>query len=131
MPAITIIVASISAVLLAGGGFLAGRAKGRAEVEMVTTALEAQSEQIATVTESLAGVQAIASRPVVLDAEIRDSLAKTPPQCRGERGEPLGLACAWATCLQYGQSTAQRPECREIEKAYLASVGPGCKDPAR
>lgn len=131
MPTVTIIVVSLSAVFLAGGGFLAGRAKGRAEVEMVTTALEVQSEQIQTITESLAEVSAIASRPVVIDAEIRESLAETPPQCRGERGAPLGLACAWATCLQYGQSSAQRPECREIEKAYLASVAPDRGEPSR
>lgn len=122
MAGITIIVASISAVLLAGGGFLAGRSKGRSEVAEVARALEAQNEQMQTVASALTDVQSIASRPVVLDAEIRDSLAKVPAQCRGERGDPLSLACAWATCLQFGQSSSQRPECRSVEAAYIASL---------
>ena len=31
----------------------------------------------------------------------------------------MSPACAWATCIQYGQSSAQRPECREVESAMV------------
>jgi hypothetical protein len=126
MPAgVTAAVVAAAAVVLTGGGYLAGRASGRRDVEAVTDAVEAQTEQLATVGDALVEVQAAASRPVVIDAEIRDTLAQVPPQCRGD-ADVSGLACAWATCIQYGQSSANRPECGPIRDAYLASVA--CPD---
>lgn len=121
----TVAIVSVSAVLLAGGGFLAGRATapdGGAE------ALAAQAQTLDTILDGQTEILTAAARPVVIDAEIRDKLAEVPPQCRGEQ-DAGGLACAWATCLQYGQSSAQRPECRAIEAAYLKSVE-SCAEPA-
>ena len=121
----TIIVASVAAVLLAGGGFVAGRATAPDTSEALaeqTAAIEAQGVAIAAVAES-------AGRPVVIDAEIRDTLAQVPPQCRTPHGDPLSPACAWATCLQYGQSSAQRPECRAVEAAMVEAMQ-GCPEPA-
>jgi hypothetical protein len=71
--------------------------------------LEAMSEGQAKILEQ-------ASRPVVIDAELRATLAEVPIQCLREAGgDPQSVACQWATCLQFGQSSAQRPECRKIE----------------
>lgn len=56
-----------------------------------------------------------AAAPVVIDAELRSQLADVPVQCLQELGgHPLGVQCQWATCLQYGQSAAQRPECSQV-----------------
>ena len=54
--------------------------------------------------------------PIVIDAEIRDKLAETPPACIKD---PLGLSCQLQACWQYGQSSAQRPECSKIQDAYI------------
>lgn len=64
-----------------------------------------------------------ASRPVVIDAELRASLSKVPVQClTGAGGDPMSAACQWATCLQFGQSSAQRPECRKIEDLMVQAL---------
>ena len=123
----TIAIVSVSAVVLAGGGFLAGRATAPDDVEQVAGLVEAQSTQIDILGDRMAEIQAQAGRPVVIDAEIRDKLADVPPQCRTGQ-DPASLACAWASCLRYSQSNGQRPECRAVETAYLSSVA--CPEPA-
>ena len=110
MPAgTTAAIVAVSAVVLTAGGFIAGRATAPDNVEQVAGLVEAQSTQID-----------------ILGAEIRDKLADVPPQCRSEQ-DPGGLACAWASCLRYSQSNGQRPECRAVETAYLASMA--CPEP--
>lgn len=121
----TVAIVSVSALLLAGGSFWAGRASAPDDVEHVATLVEAQSTQIDILGDQMEAVASAASRPVVIDAEIRDKLAEVPAACR--KGDPEGLACALQSCWQFGQSTANRPECREIEKRYLASLQ-GCPD---
>ena len=111
----TVAIVSVSAVLLAGGGFLAGRATapdGGAE------ALAAQSQSLDTLLDGQTEILTAASRPVVIDAEIRDKLADTPP---AGIAEPLGLACSLQACWQYGQSAANRPECGLIRDAYITT----------
>ena len=122
----TIAIVSVSAVVLAGGGFLAGRATAPDDVEQVTGLVEAQTTQIDILGDRMAEIQSVASRPVVIDAEIRDTLAQVPPQCRGDV-KVDGLACAWATCVQHGASSANRPECSPIRDAYLARMA--CAEP--
>jgi hypothetical protein len=114
---LVITLVALSALGVGGLGFVAGRATAPGDAEELAEVrglVEAQGAAIERVAEA-------ASRPVVIDAEIRETLAETPPQCRSGQ-DPAGLACAWATCLQYGQSSAQRPECRAVEAAYLASM---------
>jgi hypothetical protein len=123
----TAAIVAISGVLLAAGGFVAGRATAPDDVEQVTGLVEAQSTQIDILGDRMAEIQAQASRPLVIDAEIRDTLAQVPPQCRGD-AQVDGLACAWATCVQHGASSANRPECSPIRDAYLASMA--CPEPA-
>ena len=122
----TAAIVAISGVLLAAGGFVAGRATAPDDVEQVAGLVEAQTTQIDILGDRMAEIQAQAGRPVVIDAEIRDKLADVPPQCRTGQ-DPAGLACAWASCLRYSQSNGQRPECRAVETAYLASMA--CPEP--
>ena len=86
-------------------------------------ALEAQSVALSELQEGQRALAEAAGRPVVIDAELRSTLAEVPVQCREDAGgDPMSVVCQWATCLQYGQSAAQRPECREVEQAMVASL---------
>jgi len=111
--------------------YLGGIATGRATVDdQAVPLVEAQTAQLDTLTDGMADLVGRTQEPITLDAETRAALAQTPPQCVTVLGgNPLSLACAWATCLQYGQSSAQRPECRAVEAAYLADL-PACVEVA-
>jgi len=86
-------------------------------------ALEAQSVALSELQEGQRAVLEQAGKPIVIDAELRSTLAEVPVQCREDAGgDPMSVPCQWATCLQYGQSSAQRPECREIETAMVVSL---------
>jgi hypothetical protein len=122
----TAAIVAVSAVVLTAGGFIAGRATAPDDVEHVAGLVAAQSTQIDILGDRMVEIQGAALRPVVIDAEIRDTLAQVPPQCRGD-AQVDGLACAWATCVQHGASSANRPECGPIRDAYLASMA--CPEP--
>jgi hypothetical protein len=86
-------------------------------------ALEAQAEALQALQEGQARVLAEASKPVVIDAALRSTLAEVPVQCRTDAGgSPASVECQWATCLQYGQSSAQRPECRAVETLMVDAL---------
>ena len=88
-------------------------------------ALEQQALALSELQEGQRAVLEQASKPIVIDAELRSTLAEVPVQCRTDAGgDPLGVACQWATCLQFGQSSAQRPECREVETLMLRALAP-------
>jgi hypothetical protein len=110
----TIAIVSVSAVVLTAGGFLAGRATAP---DSTVEVLEAQAQQLDTILDGQTEILTAASRPMVIDAELRDKLAETPPACIAD---PLGLACSLQACWQYGQSSANRPECGLIRDAYIA-----------
>jgi len=120
----TLVIVSVSAVLLAGGGFLAGRATGTGTADALaeqTAAIEAQGDALAAVAES-------AGRPVVIDAELRAELARVPVQClRDMGGDPMAPACAWATALQFNTSNGQRYGTEKLEAMMLESLN-GCPD---
>lgn len=111
----------ILCLLIAGGGGvgvgIAIKSDGTAKaLEAQADTLEEQGKAIATVAEQ-------AGRPVVIDAELRSTLAEVPVQCRTDAGgDPLGVQCQWATCLQFGQSSAQRPECRAVESLMVDEI---------
>jgi hypothetical protein len=68
-------------------------------------------------------ILAEAGKPVVIDAALRSTLAEVPVQCRTDAGgSPTSVECQWATCLQYGQSSAQRPECRAVETLMVDAL---------
>jgi hypothetical protein len=123
---ITALVAG-AAIVIAAAGFGAGwglrPVPDTADaIEEVAATIEAQGEAIASVAEA-------AGRPVVIDAELRSTLAEVPVQCRtGAGGDPMSPACQWATCLQYGQSSANRPECSTVSAAMIEALA-GCPEP--
>lgn len=122
----TVAIVSVAAVLLAGGGFLAGRGTAPDDVEQVTGLVEAQSTQIDILGDQMAEVAATAGRPVVIDAEIRDKLSDTPPACIED---PLSLGCHVQACWQYGQSAAQRPQCQPFEAELVRQKAQDCPEP--
>lgn len=107
-------------IVIAAAGFGAGWGlKPDASVK----ALKAQTEAIEALQTGQAQMLEQASRPVVIDAELRSTLAEVPVQCRRDAGgDPMAVACQWATCLQFGQSSAQRPECRAVEALMIEAL---------
>ena len=105
--------AVVGILVALGGGFAAGRATGD---RRTADALEAQAGTLRAQGDSLVKLQEQAGRPVVLDAELRATLAQTPPACLPDLGgDPAGPACLMLTCWSYGQSAAQRPECNQLQ----------------
>lgn len=118
MEPITAIVIVVIASL--GVGFGAGWGlKPDASVK----ALEAQTEAIEALQAGQTQIIEQASKPVVIDAELRSTLANVPVQCRKDAGgDPNSVQCLWATCLQFGQSSANRPECRQVEQLMVDTL---------
>ncbi len=86
-------------------------------------ALEAQTEAIEALQVGQTAMLEQASKPVVIDAELKATLAEVPVQCRKDMGgDPNTAMCMWATCLQFGQSSAQRPECRQVEELMVSTL---------
>ena len=116
----TVTIVAIAIVAAIGAGFGAGWGlKPDASVK----ALEAQTEAIEALQEGQAKMLDQVSKPVVIDAELRSTLANVPVQCRKDAGgDPNSVQCLWATCLQFGQSSAQRPECRQVEQLMIDTL---------
>jgi hypothetical protein len=116
MEPITLVVVVV--IVSLGAGFGAGWGlKPDASVK----ALQAQTETIKALEAGQQKMIETASKPVVIDAELRSTLANVPVQCRTDAGgDPSGVQCQWATCLQFGQSSAQRPECRAVEELMVS-----------
>ena len=114
------IVVLIVVIASLGTGFGAGWGlKPDASVK----ALEAQAEAIEALQEGQSKILENATRPIVIDAELKATLAEVPVQCRVDlKGDPNSVQCQWATCLQFGQSSAQRPECRQIEQLMVDTL---------
>jgi hypothetical protein len=103
--------------LLVGGG-ATGWALARSQQRGAVTA-----EALAELQAGQAALVEQASRPIVLDAELRASLAKTPPACLPDLGgDPMSAQCLLQTCWQYGQSDAQRPDCDAAEALVVAEL---------
>lgn len=117
---------AIAVILAATAGFGAGW--GLRKVPDPADALEAQAQALEAIQAGQTDLAEQLQRPVVIDAEIRSELANVPVQCRREAGgDPMSVACQWATCLQFGQSAAQRPECSAVRDLLIATLrGDGC-----
>ena len=115
---------AISAALTTGA-FFVGRASAPDDVEQVTGLVEAQGRQMDAVLDGVADIASQTGRPIVIDAEIRDALARTPPSC-GVNGDPSSLECLVSQCWQYGQSSANRPACLPFETELLRQKAAGC-----
>lgn len=118
MDPVTLVVVAVVASLAAGFG-----AGWGLKPDGAAKALEAQAVVLAELQEGQVQLVEASARPVVLDAELRSELAQVPVQCRKDAGgDPRSAECAWATCLQYGQSSAQRPECRAVEALMVEQL---------
>jgi len=118
MDPVTAVVLAVVAALAAGFGAGWGL-KPDASVK----ALEAQTEAIEALQEGQSKMLENASKPIVIDAELKATLAEVPVQCRKDLGgDPTSVQCQWATCLQFGQSSAQRPECRAVETLMVDTL---------
>ncbi len=118
MPATTLIVVGFLAAL--GVGFGAGWGL---KPDQTTKALEAQAKTLEKLTAGQTDILDAAQKPVVLDAELKAQLAEVPVQCRKDLGgDPNSVPCQWATCLQFGQSSAQRPECSDISDLLVETM---------
>lgn len=115
---ITLVVVAVVASL--GVGFGAGWGL---KPDDTSKALEAQAETLRALSDGQAKLVEGAARPVVIDAELKATLAEIPVQCRKDMGgDPNTATCMWATCLQFGQSSAQRPECRQVEQLMVDTL---------
>ena len=120
MDPITAVVLTVIVVVSAGAGFGAGWGL---KPDDSAKALEAQAETLKAIEKGQTALVEAAGKPVVIDAELKATLAEIPVQCRKEMGgDPLGVQCQWATCLQFGQSSAQRPECRAVETLMVDAL---------
>jgi hypothetical protein len=109
--------AIVGGVLLFGGGLATGLSLGRDQTARV---VERQTELIGELQDGQRALVEAAARPVVLDAELRASLASTPVQCVAELGgDPMSIQCAWATCGAFGQSDAGRLECSQLTRRLV------------
>lgn len=109
----------VGGVLLFGGGLATGVALNRQKTERV---LQEQTQLIGALQDGQRDLLEAAAKPVVLDAELRASLASTPVQCVAELGgDPLSLVCQWATCGAFSQSDAGRLECSDLTRRLVAS----------
>jgi hypothetical protein len=133
---VTIAITAACGVALTALGFIGGRATAPSETEqfteLVTAQGEAQAKRDAAHTEqikaqgevlesygtALTTVVTEVGKPLVIDADTRAQLARTPVTCTG--GDSDSLACLAALCWSYGQSAAQRPaKCDEIVEEFI------------
>ena len=126
MPAGTATAIAVIAALVVGFGAGWGLRKVPDPSDTLAAHTEALQALQTGQSELVEGLQ----RPVVIDAELRATLAEIPVQCRkGSGGDPMSVACQWATCLQFGQSAAQRPECSAVRDLLVDTLrGEACKD---
>lgn len=118
MEPVSLVVVAVVAALAAGFG-----AGWGLKPDGTAKALEAQAVALADLQAGQVQLVEASARPVVLDAELRSELAQVPVQCRKDAGgDPRSAECAWATCLQFGQSSAQRPECRAVEALMVEAL---------
>ena len=111
---------AIAVMFAAGAGFGAGWGL---KPDTSAEALAQQSVALQELAEGQAELVAVASQPIVIDAELRSTLAEVPVQCREESGgDPMSPACQWATCLQFGQTSAQRPECSQVLELMVGAL---------
>jgi hypothetical protein len=110
----------VGVVVAAGAGFGAGWGLRGSDTSKV---IEHQTELIAEIQGNQTKMLEAVNKPVVIDAELRATLAEIPVQCLKEYdGNPNSVQCQWATCLQYGQSSAQRPECSDIRDLLVETL---------
>ncbi len=119
--------AIVGGVLLFGGGLATGLSLGR---DRTADVVERQTELIGELQDGQRALVEAAARPVVLDAELRASLASTPVQCVPELGgDPMSIQCAWANCGAFSQSDAGRLECSQLTRQLVEAFDEAPEQP--
>ena len=116
-------------VIVALVAFIAGGATGvgvtASNRNKATAALEAQAQSLDAVLDGQTEILTAAQKPVVLDAELKATLAETPPTCIREMGgDPMSAQCLLTLCWAHGTSSAQRPDCNAVEALTTQSLTP-------
>ena len=116
-------------VIVALVAFIAGGATGvgvtASNRNKAVAALEAQSQSLDAVLDGQTEILTAAQKPVVLDAELKATLAETPPTCIREMGgDPMSAQCLLTLCWAHGTSSAQRPDCDAVEALTTQSLTP-------
>ena len=118
----------IGGVLLFGGGIATGIGL---KSDQTAKVVEQQTELIGELQDGQRRLVEAASKPIVLDAELRASLASTPVQCVTELGgDPMSIQCAWATCGAFSQSDAGRLECSQLTRKLVEAFDKPADEPA-
>ena len=87
--------------------------------------LEAQAQSLDAVLDGQTEILTAAQKPVVLDAELKATLAETPPTCIREMGgDPMSPQCMLTLCWAHGTSSAQRPDCDAVEALPTQPLSP-------
>ena len=113
-----IVLAVVAGLSLFGGGVATGVALGGKRRAEERSALES------LMAEQHAEIVATVSRPAEIDADTRALLAQTPPACVEKLGgDAMSAQCALLQCWATGSSTAQRPDCDQVEAAAMRAWG--------
>jgi len=107
----------IAGALLFSGGVGVGVAVSRSKTERI---LAEQTQLIGTIQDGQRELAATVGAPVVIDAEVRASLAQIPPACvEALGGDARSAECLLLSCWSMGQSSAQRPSCDKVESLVM------------
>ena len=118
----------VGGVLLFGGGLATGVAVNKQKTHKI---IEEQTQMIGAIQDGQRDLLEAASKPVVLDAELKANLAQVPVQCiESAGGNALSIQCAWASCAAYGQSSANRPECSKLTELLVKTLEAKVVEPA-
>ena len=113
--------ASLTAIVVLVAAFGAGFGTGWGiKKDRSSELLKHQAQSIDAILDGQTIMITKMNEPVVIDAEIRSSLAETPPSCLPSLGgNPSTPACLMVTCWSYGQTAAQRPECHDLQEQVM------------
>lgn len=109
----------VGGVLLFGGGIATGVSLNKQKTHKI---LEEQTQLIGTIQDGQRALVEAAGKPVVIDAEVRASLARVPPACvETLGGDPLSPICSLQYCWSMGVQSGQRPDCDAVEALVVAA----------
>jgi hypothetical protein len=109
----------VGGVLLFGGGIATGVSLNKQKTHKI---LEEQTQLIGTIQDGQRALVEAASQPVIIDAEVRASLARVPPACvEALGGDALSPICSLQYCWSMGVQSGQRPDCDAVEALVIAA----------
>ncbi len=116
---ILIIALIVGGALLFGGGIATGVSLNKQKTHKI---LEEQTQLIGTIQDGQRALVEAAGKPVIIDAEVRASLARVPPACvETLGGDPLSPICSLQYCWSMGVQSGQRPDCDAVEALVVAA----------